>query len=192
MKGFSKETFKISLFVLDMLWKASKWMTIVFFAISLLSGLVTILEVWVIAKMVNELIRGFGGNAAGSTLRAFIPWILLLIGAMIAKEAISSVQPLLSALLKERIDQTLKKRCLTKALSVDLVSFESQEYYDKLQRSNKAKGRGLVHALEMAGGLITTFVEFIVIAAAVTQVNYQQSPLQYKTSGTYFIRTYIP
>lgn len=192
----------------DVMWQASKPLTITLLILSLISGLTLIAELWSITMLINKLVD-FGPmkNNFSVVMQSLLPWIMIFIGAMLIKHLVQSMQPYVAKQLQERASSILKDDAFRKALSLDLHSFETERYYNQLENSNRASNNQLTMALESIGMIIAAVVELIVIIVAVSQssvllsaliiigsiplmllnvkinkefvrINYQQSPLK--------------
>jgi ABC-type transport system involved in cytochrome bd biosynthesis fused ATPase/permease subunit len=126
----------VAFYALQSLWENGKLLTFAFFLLSCIGGLTAVLEVQAITVLINKLTTEFSSRMAaqtGGAIASYIPWVLMLIGALIIKHFVDAAHPWMSAHLNERTGASLKKRCYQKSLAVGLLSFETADYYDKLQ-----------------------------------------------------------
>ncbi|TDQ42017.1 ABC transporter ATP-binding protein [Aureibacillus halotolerans] len=193
-----QKTLPVFSFLLEVVWKTSKRSMLFFFIVMIVAGSCTALEAWAITEFINGL---------HDTEHHLFFWFLCLIGSMLLKEVAMSAQPLIAGQLNENVGEYLKTRCYEKASSLDLIGFDSADYYDSLERSKQASNKDIGSTIESVARLSIHFIEFIVVIIAVAhihayaaillligvtpvalslkkanhafiQVNYQQSPLQ--------------
>src|SRR5699024_2831103 len=120
----------------NVLWQASKPLTIVLLILSLCSGLTLVAELWSITTLINQLIENDPVNQGfWAVMSALLPWVLIFIGAMFIKHVVQSMQPYISKQLQEKASSILKDDAFRKALSLDLHSFETEEYYNQLEKT---------------------------------------------------------
>lgn len=154
----------------DILWKASKPLTIALFILSLFGGLTLVAEIWSITGLVNQLIDHDPANTSfGVTLRALLPWVLIFIGAMAIKHIVESIQPYISQQLQERASSILKDYTFAKAMRLKLDSFEREDYYNNLQNTKRAIDNELTMALKGIAFIIITIIELIVIIVVISE-----------------------
>lgn len=154
----------------NVLWQASKPLTIVLLILSLCSGLTLVAELWSITTLINQLIENDPVNQGfWAVMSALLPWVLIFIGAMFIKHVVQSMQPYISKQLQEKASSILKDDAFRKALSLDLHSFETEEYYNQLEKTKRAINNQLTMALESIGFMIAALVELSVIIVAISQ-----------------------
>lgn len=156
----------------NILWQASKPLTITLFILSLFGGLTLVAEIWAITGLINQLIeQDPAGTSFGVTLRALLPWVLIFIGAMAIKHIVESIQPYLSQQLQERASSILKDQMFKKAMRLELSSFEREDYYNNLENTKRAMNNQLTMALEGIAFVIVAIIELIVIIVAISKSN---------------------
>ena len=165
-----KEFREVISYFVKVIWQASKRLTIILFLLSLAGGLTLIVELWAMMSLINQLVElDFSQSTFLGTTKTLLPWVLLFIGAMLLKHSIESFRPYHSKLLEEKASAIIKNHIFSKALQLDLRSFETEEYYNQLENAKRGINNQLVRALESTGFLIASIVELIVIFVAISQ-----------------------
>lgn len=153
----------------NVLWQASKTLTVLLLILSLCGGLTLVAELWSITTLINQLVDYDPTNKNfWLVMSTLSPWVLIFIGAMLIKHFVQSIQPYISKQLQEKVSSILKDHSYRKALSLDLRSFETEEYYNQMENTKRAINNRLTMALESIGFIIAAIVELIVIILAIS------------------------
>jgi ATP-binding cassette subfamily B protein len=157
------------------LWSASPSLTLGLLALGWISGLIPLLQVWATTGLIDSLVRAgrFGGWEVASTaaLARFLPWLAVLIAALVTINLVDAGTLLLSAYLNERVSETLERRVYAKALALGLATFESPDYYDRLERARAAMEEGTAYAVETARDVVSGLIGMLAIAWVVARIS---------------------
>ena len=168
------------------LWHASPLWTFLLLTAGALSGLMLLLQIFATRGLVDALGQARAEHIFPAAVRPdplgfphwpaavtqLLPWILALIGSLVVVNVVEAVSPLLTAHLRERVGETLERRIYAKALGLDLGTFETPDYYDKLERARNACGSGMVRGLTNARGLLTGLVGGLGILGVLAHVHW--------------------
>ena len=168
-------------------------------------GLAMPFEVWAINGLVDAVVAEVG--ATSEPRAAVLPWFGLLAVAFTMRSLKGAAGRYVAVVVQEQVEPAINRQLFEKAISVPLETFESPEYYQKLETGRLAVGgrvaRNLQSAMSFMGaivgavGLLILYVAahwllaaFLVAvtvvvsivqawaAANFTQVNYRSSPLR--------------
>lgn len=214
----SVEAARLVRFGASALWCASPPLTLGLLLLGGTNGLAPLLQVWATTRLIDSLTHARpsapidlpGGDTPSlATLVPLLPWLGALVAAMLIVDLVNAVTPLLCAHLNERLSETLERQVYEKALSLGLATFESPDYYDRLERARQFLGSEITRALDGVRYFLTALVGAASTAAvlaraswpltllllvgsipvtavgmrqvqAFLQVNYRQSPLKRK------------
>lgn len=169
---------------------------------NLITGLATPIIVW----SMNGLVTVISEDLVDPWVQV-LPWLAVLSGALILRSAEGAFTEYLASIIRQRVDGAIYRDVTEKAIRVPLASFESREYYHKLETGRRAIKGHLVYVLDAlaaliaatAGvvGLLVLFAQahwllaVVLIATVIvvsfvearqssryTQVNYGSSPLR--------------
>ncbi len=157
-------TAAVASFIAGVLWRASAPLTAGLLLLGVTGGLLPLVEVHATAG----LLAGLGSV---HSLRGAAPWLVVLIGALLAADAIAHITPWWTAYLRERVDQTLTRRLHAKALAVPLSAFDDPAFYEHLDRARRGMdGAGLTDALSRTCQFLSGLVGCIGIAILISGV----------------------
>lgn len=101
-----------------------------------------------VGKEVLDAVLGAGGELAIGELA---PWLAALVGITVALDLAQAVQSEQSRVLGELVGRKAVDRVMDVSTRIDLLAFESPDFYDRLQR---ARSQGQFRALQTVNGLL--------------------------------------
>ena len=131
--------FRYSGVAVSIVWRASRWLTILMALATLAAGLLPAAIAWVGQLIVDAVVTAIQSDgelrdAATSDLLRYVLVEAGLVVLMTGAQRINSVaQSILRALLSNEVNVMI----LEKALTLELADFEDSEYYDKLVRARR-------------------------------------------------------
>lgn len=120
--------------VIHLVWDTSHVMTVAMALISIVSGFLPAVSVWITRGVVDSVII-----AAFSTKHNLGPvWFFVIAQLLIGlvQSLFSTVSNIVQQLLQERIANRVQSMILRKADTLDLAFFEDSEFYDKLRNAS--------------------------------------------------------
>lgn len=162
--GEIADTASVAAFVATALWDASPPLSGGLLLLGVTAGLLPLLEVQATAGLLTSL-------ATVHSLRGGVPWLAVLLAALLVADAIAHVTPWWTARLRESVDQALTRRFHVKATTVPLESFDDPAFYQHLERARAAlDGDGLTDALTRTRGFLSGLVGCIGITILIARV----------------------
>ena len=93
-----------------------------------------------------------GADAPSDRLPAVAPWLAALVAATVAVNVGGTVAQFLQRILTEQTMKQVQGQVLDAACTVDLVTFESSEFFDRLQRAGQ---QGVIAPLQVSMSLLS-------------------------------------
>lgn len=120
--------------VIRLVWSTSYSLTIIMALLSLVSGFLPALSVWVTRGVVDSVILAAFSPAHNLGPVWFFVIVQLLVG--LAQSLLSTLSNISQQLLQERVSNRVQAMILEKANTLDLAFFEDSEFYDKLRNAS--------------------------------------------------------
>lgn len=120
--------------VMGLIWSSSHWMTITMALVSLISGVVPAVSVWITRGVVDSVIV-----AAFSPSHPLGPvWFFVVAQLVVGlvQSLLSTLSTMVQQLLQERLGNRVQSMILHKAETLDLTFFENADFYDKLRNAS--------------------------------------------------------
>ncbi|HET9323300.1 MAG TPA: ABC transporter ATP-binding protein [Gaiellaceae bacterium] len=101
-----------------------------------------------VGKGMLEVVLGTNGDLQ---LSALAPWLVALVGITVAIDLLQAIQNEQSRVLGELVGRRALDRVIDVSTRIDLLAFESPDFYDRLQR---ARAQGQYRAMQTVNGLL--------------------------------------
>lgn len=158
-------------YISQVLYQSSLSLTLLILVISMIGGSIAAIELWGITRFIDEITRFTDWTASYlEVLAHFLPFIGAVIGAMLIRHVVISIQPYLATKLNEKISVYLHHQLFRKSMQLRLEVFQREDQLNKIERSKGMIRAELVYVLEDTSRMITTFVEFAVIVYAMSEI----------------------
>jgi ATP-binding cassette subfamily B protein len=132
---------------LKLVWSAGRNTFLLTSALSLLAAVGFAVQLFV-GKAVLDVVLGAGGDVQ---LDELVPALAALVAVTVALDLARAVQSEQSRVLGELVGRRAIDRVLDVSTGIDLLAFESPDFYDRLQR---ARAQGQFRALQTVTGLL--------------------------------------
>jgi ATP-binding cassette subfamily B protein len=132
---------------LKLAWSAGRNVFLLTSALQLISSIGVAVQLFV-AQAVFSAVLGNGGKADLETLA---PPLIALVAVTVTLDLARAVQAEQSRVLGELVGRRATDRVLDVSTRIDLLAFESPEFYDRLQR---ARAQGQFRAIQTVNGLL--------------------------------------
>jgi ATP-binding cassette subfamily B protein len=143
-----------------LVWNSGRNVFLLTSALQLISAIGVVVQLFV-AKAVFEAVLGNGGKADLETLA---PPLVALVIVTVLLDLARAIQGEQSRVLGELVGRKAIDRVLDVSTRIDLLAFESPEFYDRLQR---ARAQGQFRALQTVNGLLGIVGSFVTAASIV-------------------------
>ena len=146
-QGTWRDLPKLLLDSIKLVWSAGRNTFLLTSALQLLTAVGIVVQLFV-AKQVFEVVLNAGSNA---DFRDLAPVLVALVAVTVTLDLARTIQTEQGRVLGELVGRKAIDRVLDVATKIDLLAFESPEFYDRLQR---ARAQGQFRALQTVNGLL--------------------------------------
>jgi ATP-binding cassette, subfamily B, bacterial len=146
-EGTWRDLPRLMLDSLKLVWSAGRNTFLLTSALSLLAAVGIAVQLFV-GKAVLDAVLGAGGDVQ---LDELVPALAALVAVTVALDLARAVQSEQSRVLGELVGRRAIDRVLDVSTGIDLLAFESPDFYDRLQR---ARAQGQFRALQTVNGLL--------------------------------------
>jgi ATP-binding cassette subfamily B protein len=143
-----------------LVWSSGRNVFLVTSTLQLISAIGVVVQLFV-AKAVFEAVLGNGGKADLETLA---PPLVALVIVTVLLDLARAIQNEQSRVLGELVGRKAIDRVLDVSTRIDLLAFESPDFYDRLQR---ARAQGQFRALQTVNGLLGIVGSFVTAASII-------------------------
>ncbi len=172
-------------YIFGLVWETGPWILFVMVFMAIFNGIIPVLGAAITANILNSLVAAFGevsvpdatiGEQVSSIMssdigKAIIFWLVIQLIFTFAKSIITNIDTILTRIYGELVVNHIKLKIMNKAKSVDLASFDTTEFYEKLENANREAGMRPVQILNSTFKIFSTLItiiSFVVVLIAVS------------------------
>lgn len=163
-----KGTFSHLSYILKLVWETNKFLLIGMVAISIIDGVLPIMNAFISKTLVNELISIFGSKSLSSLL-SVLGILFMQFAYLVLSRMATQFKSTLSTLAGEMVTSHIRVKIARKTEEIDLANFDRPEFYEKLENANReASSRPITilsSTLTLFSSVIST-ISFVVSLAA--------------------------
>ncbi|MBQ2876063.1 MAG: ABC transporter ATP-binding protein [Clostridia bacterium] len=174
--GFFKRLF----YIVRLVWEASPLMLISMTALCLLNGFLPVIGAYISKDLLNA-VADLIGSAAGDSIKDNIfgvmqPLVLLLIMYfvyMFLNKLFTRINSMVTGIAGELVVNHIKLKIIKKSDEVDIRSFDSPEFYEKLENANREAGMRPIQILNATFNVISACISaasFIAVLASLSPI----------------------
>ena len=170
LSGFCKRLF----YIYSLVWQTRPWILFLMLFMSVFNGVMPIIGALISKELLNLLVEAVTGNV--TEFSSISGLLTLQFTYMFVRRIVSNIDSMLMKIAGELVSNHIKLKIINKAKTIDTASFDTPEFYQKLENANREAGSRPVQILNSTFSIMSTIismVSFITILAAVSP----QAPL---------------
>ena len=155
--------FKRLLYIARLVWETGPWILFFLVFMALFNGFMPVLGSLISASVLNELQEGFGQSVDRALFLASPIFILLIVlfSYRIVNAVLDRVKSAATRIAGERVVRHIRLKIMNKARQIDLASYDSPAFYEKLENANHEAGHRPIQTLSSTLGLVSTMIGLI-------------------------------
>ncbi len=180
LSGFFSRLF----YIFGLVWETGPWILFVMIFMSVFNGVMPVISATVTANILNSLVGAFntidGSGAfaeqiskmlASEACRSIIFWLCVQFGITFLKSIVASVNTILTRIYGELVVNHIKLKIMNKSKQVDLASFDTTDFYEKLENANREAGMRPIQILNSTFQIISTLISIVSFIAVLISVS---------------------
>lgn len=173
-------------YIFGLVWETGPWILFVMIFMAIFNGVIPVLGAAITANILNSLVDAFNTVVPNVTIgeqisqmmatktgKTIIFWLVVQLIFTFAKSIITNIDTILTRIYGELVVNHIKLKIMNKAKSVDLASFDTTDFYEKLENANREAGMRPVQILNSTFKIFSTLitvVSFVAVLVAVSPV----------------------
>ncbi len=174
VKGFLTRLF----YIIALVWQTAPAILVLMVLFCLIDGLLPVAGAYISSELLNEIASLIGATASGSlaedifhTMRPLIFLFAAYFIYLFLKKIVSNISSIVTGIAGELVTNHIKVKILTKAKTVDQRSFDSPEFYEKLENANREASMRPISILSATLRVISSLISvasFIAVLATLS------------------------
>ncbi len=159
LKEIISAFFKRLGYIVKLVWEASPAIVFVMSFMALFDGVMPALGTYISGQLINRLAAAYTGQVTNFSL---ITWLLLAqFGYILFTNVIRRVDGIVVRISGELVSNHIKIKIMEKAKEIDLKSFDSPEFFAKMENANREAGNRPIQVLNSSFSIISTVISLI-------------------------------
>ena len=158
-------------YILKLVWEANRSILFVMSFMTLFNGVMPVVGSLIGKEILNDLARAYSGELTDFKIIATL--LILNFAYLLFTAVVARVYATVNRISGEIVANHIKVKLMTKAKEVDLASYDSPDYYSKLENANREAARRPIEVLSAAFSIISTvisIISYIIVIAAIGAV----------------------
>ena len=158
-----KSFFKRLLYITRLVWETGPWILFFLVFMALFNGFMPVLGSLISAGVLNELQEGFGQSVDRALFLASPIFIMLIVlfSYRIVNAVLDRIKSSTTRIAGERVVRHIRLKIMHKACQIDLASYDSPAFYEKLENANNEAGHRPIQTLSSTLGLASTMIGLV-------------------------------
>ncbi len=171
-------------YIFSIVWETGPWILFSMVFISIFNGVMPVVGAFITANIINSLAEAFGTLAVGLPLaqqvelmmenaacRAVVFWLVIQLVYTVVKSIFTNVDTIVTRISGELVVNRIKLKIMNKAKTVDLASFDTTEFYEKLENANREAGHRPIQILNATFKIFSTLISMVSFVAVLCAVS---------------------
>ena len=168
LKKVFSSFFKRLGYIIKLVWEASPAIVFVMSFMALFDGVMPVLGTYISGQLINKLASAYTGQITNFQI---ITWLLIAqFGYLLFTSVIRRVDGIVVRISGELVSNHIKVKIMEKAKEIDLKSFDSPEFYAKMENANREAGNRPIQVLNSSFSIISTVISIFSYIALITVI----------------------
>ena len=174
ISGFFSRLF----YIVGLVWESAPFMLFAMVALCILDGVLPVIGAYISKDLLNMVADLIGSTSSGSVLDDFLvvmqPLVFLFITYFIylfLRKVLSRFNSMVTGIAGELVVNHIKLKIVNKAKTIDLRSFDSPAFYEKLENANREAGMRPLHILSATFNVISACISAISFVAVLASLS---------------------
>ncbi len=148
-------TFYRLMYIFKLVWEAQPWLLVFMLFMALYNGLMPLAGTYITAMLLEKVVQSF-------TQEVDIVFPLVLqFGYLFLNTLTSSLNNIITQITGEAVTNHVKVKIMTKAKELDMASFDTPEFYEKLENANREAGMRPINILRATFDLVAKVISMV-------------------------------
>lgn len=173
-KGFFTRLF----YIVSLVWESAPFMLVAMVALCILDGVLPVIGAYISKDLLNSVANLLGSKSSGSISDDFFgvmqPLIFLFVTYFIylfLRKVLSRFNSMVTGIAGELVVNHIKLKIVNKAKTIDLRSFDSPSFYEKLENANREAGMRPLHILSATFNVISACISAVSFVAVLATLS---------------------
>ncbi len=175
LKNVISKTMYRLFYIVLIVWETNPFILFAMVFMAIFNGVMPVINAFISSKLVNSLVSAYNAavSHAPSMFDNVLKLLVTLFALMFFNGLISSIYNIFINISRELVTNHVNMKIMYKAKEIDLASYDSPEFYEKLENASREAGHRPIQIMDATFRIVSTIismVSFIVILWAISPV----------------------
>ncbi len=159
---------KRMLYIVKLVWEASRPILFVMAFMAVFNGVMPVIGSFIGKDILNNLAKAYNGQLDGFQIISAL--LIFQFVYLLVNSVVNRLNAMVIRISGEIVSNHIKLKIMSKAKEVDLASFDSPEFYAKMENANREAGMRPIQVLNATFSIVSaviSIVSFIIVIAAI-------------------------
>ncbi len=165
-------------YIIRLVYEATPAVLFIMALLCILDGVLPVVGAYISKELLNEVAKLLGSSAGGSLaedvfviMRPVLFLFIMFFVYSFLRRILARINTMVTSIAGERVVNHIKLKIINKAKDVDMRSFDSPDFYEKLENANREAGMRPIHILNSTFSVISTFISAISFVAVIAALS---------------------
>ena len=159
---------KRMLYIVKLVWEASRPILFVMAFMAVFNGVMPVIGSFIGKDILNNLAKAYNGQLDSFTIITTL--LIFQFVYLLVNSVVNRLNTMVIRISGELVSNHIKLKIMDKAKEVDLASFDSPDFYAKMENANREAGMRPIQVLNSTFSIVSaviSIVSFIIVIAAI-------------------------
>ncbi len=169
IKRLTKSFLSRLFYIYGLVWETRPWILFSMVFMSVFNGVTPIIDAYIAKELLNLLFEAVSGRV--NDFRAISGLLAFQFGYMFVKRIINQLNNMLMKITGELVSNHIRLKIIGKARTIDTASFDTPEFYQKLENANREAGNRPIQILNSTLGIMSTLISTFSFVTALVAIS---------------------
>ena len=167
LKNITKSFFHRLFYTVGLVWEARPSLVFLMLFMAIFNGVSPVVGAFISANLINVIAQSLMKLASAEAVLVALLWQF---GFTFVNSLVNTINNILTRISGEVVTNHIKVKIMKKAKEIDLASFDSPEFYERMENANREAGMRPVHIMNATFSMVSriiSMVSFIVVLAGI-------------------------
>ena len=147
------------LYIFRLVWETRRSLLFVMLLMCIFNGVTPVIGSMISAAILNDLAKVYAGEALAFRVVAVL--LIYQFAYMFFTNAVSRVYTMFTSISGEMVSNHVKQKIMEKAKSIDMMSYDSPDFYARMENANREAGGRPVQIMSSTFSVLSTVISII-------------------------------
>ncbi len=156
-------------YIYGLVWETKPWILFLMLFMSVFNGVMPVIGALISKEILNLLVEAVKGNV--TEFSEIYSLLILRFAYMFTQRIVNQVDSMIMKIAGERVSNHIKLKIINKAKTIDTASFDTPEFYQKLENANREAGSRPIQILNSTFSVMSTIISMVSFIAVLSAVS---------------------